>query len=60
MTTPFEDAVKAYQRYCKNNNLIYSQPSELLSKTGRKYVYLENINGDLGRYEIETGKILIP
>lgn len=58
--TTFDDAIKAYHRYCNSNNLVFSQPSESLSEIKRKYVYLKNINGDLARYVIKTGKILIP
>lgn len=54
----FENAVKAYAKYCKENGYIFCQPSEILSAVGRKYVYLENTNGKLGKYEIATGKIL--
>lgn len=54
----FEDAVKAYVRYCQKNGFIFSQPSEQMSTVGRKYVHLENINGKLGKYEIATKKII--
>lgn len=57
-TTPFEDAIKAYEKYCKENGLVFSQPSEKLSVTDRKYVHLENMNGKLCKYEITTGKII--
>ncbi len=42
-TSIFEDAVKAYARYCERNGYIFSQPNERLSMVGRKYVHLENI-----------------
>lgn len=57
-TSIFEDAVKAYAKYCEKNGYIFSQPSEVMSVVGRKYVHLENINGKLGEYEIATGKII--
>ena len=57
-TSIFEDAVKAYARYCKKNGYLFSQPNESLSVVGRKYVHLENMNGKLGKYEIATGKII--
>ncbi|WP_075557050.1 hypothetical protein [Parabacteroides timonensis] len=57
-TSIFEDAVKAYARYCKKNGYLFSQPNESLSAVGRKYVHLENTNGKLGKYEIATGKII--
>ena len=60
MNTTFEDAVKAYEKYCRNNNLIFNQPSETLSEIDRRYVYLKNTNGDLARYVIDTGKIKEP
>ncbi len=58
-TSIFEDAVKAYARYCKKNGNLFSQPNESLSVVGRKYVHLENTNGKLGKYEIATGKIIV-
>lgn len=39
--------------------LVYFVPSYRLSKVGRKYVYLRNCNGDLARYVIKTGEIII-
>lgn len=58
-TSIFEDAVKAYARYCKKNGYLFSQPNESLSVIGRKYVHLENTNGKLGKYEIATGQIIV-
>ena len=58
-TSIFEDAVKAYAKYCEKNCYIFSQPNEQLSVVGRKYVHLENTNGKLGKYEIATGKIIV-
>lgn len=58
-TSFFEDAVKAYERYCKRNGFIFSQPNEKMSIVDHKNVYLENINGRLGKYEIATKKIII-
>lgn len=57
-TSIFEDAVRAYAKYCKKNNYIFSQPNESLSVVGRKYVHLENSDGKLGKYEIATGKFI--
>lgn len=57
-TTIFEDAVKAYAKYCERNGYIFSQPNEKMSMVGRKYVHLENVNGKLGKYEIATKKIV--
>lgn len=58
-TSIFEDAVKAYAKYCEKNGYIFSQPNEKMTLIDRKYVYLENITGELGKYEIATKKILI-
>lgn len=58
-TSIFEDAVKAYAKYCDKNGYLFSQPNESLSVVGRKYVHLENTNGKLGKYEIATGKIIV-
>jgi hypothetical protein len=60
MKTTFDDAVDAYQKYCERNHLIFRQPSEVMSRTDKKYVYLENSYERLARYEIETGKIFVP
>lgn len=70
MNTCFFEAVKAYAKACKNgtpflfpngecHNLHYCEPSESLSKIGRKYVYLNNCNGLLARYVIRTKQIII-
>ena len=50
-------AVKAYVRYCQNNGLIYQQPNEALCRVDQKYVYLENINGLLAKYDIKERRI---
>ena len=39
--------------------LFYCVPSYRLSIVGRKYVYLRNCNGELARYVIKTGEIII-
>lgn len=57
-TTIFEDAVKAYAKYCEEQGCIFSQPNEEFSMVGRKYVHLENINGKLAKYEIATKRII--
>lgn len=57
-TTTFEDAVMAYTKYCKKNGIAYCQPNQAMSEVGRKYVHLKNINGELAKYEIATGKIV--
>lgn len=57
-TSIFEDAIKAYAKYCERYGYIFSQPNEQLSMVGRKYVHLENINGKLAKYEIATKKII--
>lgn len=48
-TSIFEDAVKAYAKYCERQGYIFSQPDEQLSMVGREYVHLENINGKLAK-----------
>lgn len=35
------------------------QPSEFDSVVGRKYVYLNNINGLIAKYNLQTGEIII-
>lgn len=57
-TTIFEDAVKAYAKFCEEQGYIFSQPHEAYSVVGRKYVYLENSNGKLAKYEMATKRII--
>ena len=41
------------------SGMIYQQPEISSCKVGLNYVYLRNCNGDLARYVIKTGKIII-
>lgn len=70
MNKNFFEAVSAYAEVCKNGTpvmcadgkehmLVYNQPSEADSVVGRKYVHLKNCNGDLCRYVIKTGEIIL-
>ncbi|MCD8177624.1 MAG: hypothetical protein LUE98_09420 [Tannerellaceae bacterium] len=59
MTTIYEDAVKAYEKYCTENNLIFRLPSENASEIDRDFVYLKNNYEDLAEYEIATEKIIV-
>ena len=64
-------AIGAWYKVCKKgtpvydkdgrmySGLLYQQPSRSSSKVGRKYVYLRNCNGELARYVIKTGEIII-
>ena len=64
-------AFNAYYNVCKNctpvmdkdgrkyYGLIYQQPAVSSCTIGRKYVYLRNCNGELARYVIRTGEIII-
>ena len=66
-----EQAIDAYYEVCRYgmqvmdrkgnvySMLTYMQPSRWLSKVGRKYVHLRNINGDIARYNIKTRTITI-
>lgn len=58
--TLFNDAVKAYSRYCSKHGLIFDQPSELYSDSDEKYIYLSNSHGLLAQYDIDTRQISIP
>lgn len=55
----FTEAVKAYEKWCKENNAIFDYPAESLSDVGRKYVHLRNTNGRLARYNHKE-RIIIP
>lgn len=70
MANLFMEAVRAYARVCKNGtpilfpdgefrNLSYCEPSESLSEIGRKYVYLNNSNGTLVKYNIKNKQIVV-
>ena len=64
-------AIEAYYNVCKKGRpvydkdgrmyscMIYQQPARSNCTVGRKYVYLRNCNGDLARYVIKTGEIII-
>ena len=66
-------ACLAYKEFCENGTplkdrdgnvisamgLIYTAPSQSLSDVGRKYVHLRNSNGDIARYVIKTGEIIV-
>ena len=66
-----ELAIAAYYEVCRTGmqvmdrkGNVYSmltsmQPSRWLSKVGRKYVHLRNINGDIARYNIKTRTITV-
>lgn len=64
-------AIEAYYNVCKKgtpvydkdgrmySGLIYQQPAVSSCTVGRKYVYLRNCNGEIARYVIKTGEIII-
>ena len=64
-------AIKAWNNVCKKcipvydkegreyTGLLYQQPSRSSCIIGRKYVYLRNCNGEIARYVIKTGEIII-
>lgn len=65
------EAMQAYEKVCKQHITVYNHqgtafpflsyqaPSYSSSEVGRKYVYLRNCNGDIARYNIETGEITV-
>ncbi len=59
MNNHYDDAVSAYYQYCNDNGIIFQQPCPYSSVVGRKYVYLNNINGLLARYIIASGEITV-
>lgn len=71
MKDSFLEAVKALQKYFKNNPEVYDtngrwvgvrrwvQPCESDTKTTRRFVYLSNINGLIAKYNRTTGEITI-
>lgn len=69
--TALDLAIEAFYNVCKNgtpvydkngrlySGLLYQQPSRSSCIIGRKYVYLRNCNGEIARYVIKTGEIII-
>lgn len=71
MQNNYDEALEALILYFKENpsvidnngvyhgERIWVQPSEALSTIGRKYVYLNNCNGLIAKYNMQTGEIII-
>lgn len=57
-TTIFDDAVKAYAKFCKKHGYLFCEPDENMSIVGHRYIHLVNINGKLGKYDIATNRII--
>ena len=67
----FREALDALHLFFKENPSLYDdggvylgeriwiQPSESLSTIGRKYVYLNNCNGLIAKYNMQTGEVII-
>lgn len=67
----FFEAVEALADFAKRNPSVYDefgryqgerlwvQPSECDSVIGRRFVYLNNINGQIAKYDIKKGEIII-
>lgn len=67
----FIEAIDALRKFHKENPSVYDdfgkyvgerkwvQPSQMDSVIGRKFVYLNNINGPIAKYNIKTGEIII-
>ncbi len=54
MTDSLEKAIIAYFKKSKREGFIFMQPSKDLSIVGRKYIYLNNCNGLLAKYNIQS------
>ena len=71
MDIKYEEALDALLQFHKENPSVYDefgryvgervwvQPSQWLSWVGRKYVYLNNINGLIAKYNMHTGEVVI-
>ncbi|MDR2005320.1 MAG: hypothetical protein LBQ74_20040 [Prevotella sp.] len=59
MDNLLDEAIMAYNDYCEDNGIIFQQPCKYSSETGRKYVYLNNTNGLLAKYDIKTKEIIV-
>ncbi len=58
-TSPFEDAIKAYEKYCKENGLVFSQPSEKIIRNRPQICSFGKYERKkMCKYEIATGKII--
>ncbi len=58
MNNTIEKALDAYFRKAKREGIIFMQPSAGLSKVGRKYIYLNNCNGLLAKYNMQTQRFI--
>lgn len=56
----YDEAIKCLELYCKENMVVFQQPSKDLSLVGRKYVHLSNSNGSIAVYVIKEKRVLSP
>lgn len=71
MNKTYEEALEALMQFHNDNPSVYDefgryvgervwvQPCESQTKVGRKYVYLNNINGLIAKYNMRTGEIIL-
>lgn len=48
-----EEIIVKYEKWCKDNGLIFVQPSLQLDRT-EKYAYLSNNNGYIARFNLSN------
>jgi hypothetical protein len=59
-TTTLDDAVDAFEAYCKRSGFIFDQPCSGLSRlvmSARPYWLLANIRGTLARVDADSLKV---
>jgi len=50
--------ISAWRRFCEKQGTVFSQPSRALMRGDGRYIYLENVNGPMAKYELRTGRIV--
>ncbi|MDQ3395308.1 MAG: hypothetical protein M3512_14520 [Bacteroidota bacterium] len=58
MSNLLEKVIDAYFRKSKRKGFMFNQPSKDLTKVGRKYVYLSNINGVFAKYNSKSQRFV--
>lgn len=54
-----ESAISAYRRYCERSGVTFQQPDLDGSVVGPEYIILKSARGDLSKYDIEKGEIVV-
>jgi hypothetical protein len=55
----YQEAVDAWLKWCEETGSVPEMPSKYDTFIGKKYVYLQKINGFLAKYDIQK-KVIVP